>query len=88
MDGIILIHPSGNMKNPLRIPSVALTLEKEYENIETLKLNLSSAIDNAVCYLKELGHKQIGFAGETLTEWKILQFRNAMRKAGFPVQKE
>lgn len=86
VDGIILIHPHADIQNPFRIPAVALSPQKKSENIETLNLDFTSAIENAVLYLKEMGHTQIGFAGEALTKGKMERFQNALRKAGLPVE--
>ncbi len=87
-DGIIIVGSHGEVKNPFMIPAVAISTAKECENIDAIHLNISTAIEDAILYLKNLGHTDIGFAGESLTVGKATLFTEAMEKAGLPIRDE
>lgn len=87
-DGIIAVNPNGKLDNPLLTPAVAIGSSHDHENVDTIQIDLSVAIEDAVQYLKANGHTRIGFAGETLTVGKQNYFLSAMRHAGLPVRKE
>ncbi len=86
-DGIILMHQSTKINNAVNTPAVAFSSVK-MKNIDNITLDLSGAIEDAVLHLKELGHTEIGFAGELLTGSKQEAFCSAMRRAALPVQKK
>ena len=86
VDGVILINPSGEIKNPFHFPAVSILPAKASENVDTVQIDFAAAIGSAIGYLKEKGHTRVAFAGETLTAAKQALFESAMRKAGLPLR--
>ena len=87
-DGIIVVNPHGPIVNPLVFPSVAIGSKHVHENTDTIHLSIERAIEDAVRYLKELGHTDIGFAGEMLTMSKLRAFEDAMQQVGLPIHQQ
>ena len=87
-DGIIVVNPHDTIDNPLMIPAVAIGPEAVGEHIDAIHSTMALAIDNAIAYLKENGHTDIGFVGEELTVGKLLHFEEAMQKQGLPVKEQ
>ena len=87
-DGIILINTHCDIKNPMLVPTVALGANGNLRNVDLINLDFESAIGEAIGYLKSLGHTEIGFAGERLTNSKLEKFKMAMRRAGLRVSDE
>ena len=84
-DGIIFINPRSKINNPNNIPTVAISPSSTSDNVDSLFTDTQYAINDAVKYLKEMGHTKIGFAGESLTMQKMTMFKNALRTSGIPV---
>ena len=87
-DGILTINQGAVLENSFHIPVVAILptdTAKRSKNIDFIMSDMPSAIESSIGYLKELGHKKIAFAGETLTMIKLQHFKNAMRKAGLAI---
>ena len=86
VDGIILVDPQIPISNDFMIPAVAIGKKSDISsNICYVSLPLSNAIDQAVQYLYELGHRRIGFAGEELTTSKLTLFEESMAKLHIPL---
>lgn len=86
-DGVILLQGCKGLQNPFAVPCVSFAKERQ-KNIDSIKIDLKGAIDAAVLHLKERGHREIGFIGESLTRGKLEMFRAAMRAAGMPLQQK
>lgn len=90
-DGIILVNQRCFIENALRVPAVSVFPSREAagnENMDDITSDMLSSIRKAVLYLKENGHRAIGFAGERLTMSKLEGFKTAMREAGLAVTDE
>ena len=85
-DGIIVIDPHGEVRNPTWTPAVCFGSSRTYEGVTCISSSLGHAIEEAVGHLKAMGHERIGFAGERLTTSKLNCFKNAMRKHLLPVR--
>ena len=86
IDGIILISPDNEFENRLKdyelhIPVVVLANEEVSKKYDFINIDDMGGIE----YLKRMGHKQIGYLGETLTFQRLKYFRQAMEKHGLPV---
>lgn len=88
VDGIILINPISDIHNPTRVPAVAIGPGSLCRDIDALHIDLKTAMDDAIACLRQNGHTDIGFAGETLTTYKRSIFFDAMKKARLPVRPE
>ena len=84
-DGIIAVNPHDQLENPLQIPAVSIGTHMESPSIDSIRSNLSTAIDDAVLSLKAQGHTEIGFVGEPLTMSKLEYFKESMQKADLPL---
>ena len=87
-DGILLINLEGDPQNVENIPAVALGTKKNVSNIDTIGHDFGSGIRHSVAFLKENGHRAIGFASEELTGSKLGMFKDAMRQYGLEVRDE
>ena len=91
VDGVILIGSGRGVKNADGVPLILLGSNANlYPEARALGIGVkySEAISDAVDYLKEKGHRSVGFIGEPLTEGKCDYFRRAMRRAGLAVRDE
>lgn len=83
VDGLILIGSARGISNRNRIPCVSLnTLQNERCEIDRVGITLQEALSAAVEHLKELGHRDICFLSERLTEAKERMFFAAMKANG------
>lgn len=80
-DGIIIIGMHDHIINNINIPTVAIGANTNKKNIDVIKSDIYSSIEKAVFYLKENGHTQIAFLGESLTFGKLSMFEQAIKKA-------
>lgn len=87
-DGIIVFSTCHTIKNRQRTPAVAIFNKKRHPTIDSIFTDMDKAVFDAVEHLKDLGHTEIGFAGEHLTLSKLKVFQSAMRKIGLPVRKQ
>ena len=87
-DGIIIIGSRNDLKNSTRVPAVFLASGRRCEGFDSISMNIEVAIDEAIEYLKTMGHTKIGFAGELLTVSKQKIFEKAIRKAVLPLRKD
>lgn len=88
-DGILTINQSAALDNSFHVPAVAIlptNTAMKSKNIDFILSDMPCAIEQAIEYLKSLGHKQIAFAGEKLTMAKLKNFKDAMRKAGLVIE--
>lgn len=88
-DAIIVIGKLPPIQAVPEVPIIAFdSSHSENRNIEYIHINLESAINDAVAYLKECGHRKIGFIGETLTAAKLKLFYKAMRQNTLSVNED
>lgn len=88
-DGIITINQSAAIDNTFHVPAVAILPTGnavKSKNIDCIVSDKPNAIEQAIAYLKGLGHTQIGFVGEYLTMAKLDSFKTALRKCGLSVE--
>ena len=88
-DGVILIGAARGISNRNRIPCVALTsIQKERWEIDRVGITLQEALNTAVAHLRELGHRDICFLSEKLTDAKEAMFLAALDSNGLPARPE
>ena len=51
-------------------------------NYDSISCNTDSMFNDSIKYLKSLGHKNIGYVGETYTSYSLGSFRQAMANNG------
>lgn len=81
VDGIIAID---SIKHEIKC-NTPIVVIGECENYDSISLSIFSAINDAILYFKENGHKDIAFLGEKLTTSKCDCFIQAMEKAGIKI---
>ncbi len=86
-DGIILFG-GFDLKQEPHIPVVAVGSSMKRKYVDSLNTDLSTGIDEAVEYLKEMGHREIGFLWEKHTMLKYRRFCESMRKYGLLIHEE
>lgn len=67
------------------IPIVALG---ENDNIDSIRLSEENAFDEIIRHLKENGHKNIAFIGESYTMHRLKNFRNSMANNALDVNED
>lgn len=88
-DGILLIGSASAISNRNRIPCVAVCPKQmKATGVDFVGIELGSAMSEAIAYLKDLGHKKIGFLGENLTDIKRELFLFAMEQNRLPINPE
>lgn len=86
VDGIILWGTGRLIKNPDELPLIAITGTNELpQNADAVRVDIYGGILNLIRTVKEYGHSEIGFIGESLTASKELDFKRAMRQIGLPI---
>lgn len=78
-DGIITFSPPTLQKKP-DIPIMCI-YQSPVSNYDTVFTNSYDIIKTSVEYLKNLGHREIGFIGETNTTKAFGEFKDAMKEA-------
>ena len=84
-DGIILIDFWGNMSGDVLTPTVVIGSRKGWTEIDEVKFSLEDSMRETLSALKELGHVNIGFAGELLTERKQTTFEQTARELAISI---
>ena len=84
-DGIILWGAGEKIKNPDNIPLITITASEPTQNADVVRMNMASGIAELANTLKQYGHTEVGFIGETLTVYKEETLKKAMRSIGIPV---
>ena len=85
-EGIISFNKIELQRKP-NIPVICFC-EKELKHCDTIGTYTYSGIDLSIKHLKELGHKNIGFIGETFTTAKENLFRKAMKNNALPINEK
>ena len=63
-DGVIVIEPAGKINCNADVPIVCIGFESTPRNVDCVKTEIDDALDDALTFLNDMGHKKIGFAGE------------------------
>ncbi len=87
-DGIVLVSGSSRLKTEPNIPIVQIGGKYKTGKADYIDIDIAAGIDRAVEYLKENGHRKIGYIGERLTTSKHRLFCEAMRKNALRVTEE
>lgn len=82
-DGIILLGSGTKITNSAYVPMIVM--DSASDNFEKMGWDMKNAIGEAVKYLKDRGHKKIGYVGEALTGTKYEYYISAMRKYGLEI---
>ena len=89
VDGVVLIDGGASVKNPDGVPLFAVnSYEMEVQNADSATINFQKGVDEAVAYLKSMGHTRIGFIGEPITDGKYQWFASAMKNCGLKLYPE
>jgi len=84
VDGIIIVSPLSDSISNYSVPIISLNL---CDGIDSIYYNMEDAVYESIKYLYDMGHKKIGFIGETLTHSKENYFYRAMNKLELEVNK-
>ena len=87
VDGIVVISGRDIKTNP-NIPIVRMASSMQDNCYDSVSCDSYAALNAAVKHLKELGHEQIGFVGETLTEETRKQYKRALAENGISYRDE
>lgn len=87
-DGIILVNGGKSLRQEPNIPLISISSAVQHDFIDHLHTDLGAGLNEAVAYLKEMGHRDIGFLWEQHTKGKFSLFCEAMRKYGLPIYDE
>ncbi len=83
-DGVIVIEPASKIKNTTDVPIVQIGFENESRDTDCVKAEIGPAMEEAVRYLRSLGHKKIGFIGEELARPEHEAFIKVMKRMFIP----
>lgn len=88
VDGVLLWGSGSLIKNHDEIPLIKFG-EKSYSdaNADTVKSDSSAAINRLIKTIKDYGHTEVAFFGESLTHSKEEKFKKGMRSAGLSIHK-
>lgn len=87
VDGIVVISGC-DIKTSPNIPIVRMASSLEDDFYDSVSCDSYAALNAAVKHLKELGHEQIGFVGETLTAETREQYKRALAENGIGYSEE
>lgn len=85
-DGVIVLGAC-NYIGEIKLPTIVMDSSKSLK-FDSLHSNFETGIREAVRHLAELGHREIGFAGEPLTVGKEGLFRRILAEEGLEVKDE
>ena len=89
VDGFIIWSSGELIKNPYKIPLVALTSSKKApENADVITVDTEGAVLRLAEKLKSFGHSKVGFISDKITVSKEKLLKRAMRKVGIPFHDE
>lgn len=86
-DGIIIFSSYSSGKD-LGVPIVCFDVNDSHANYDSIGTNLHLCMNDCIKHLYELGHRQIGFIGETHTVSKEENFINSLREFGLDVNRD
>lgn len=80
VDGIVVIDSCGKIKIATDTPIVVIGANVEENDIDYINMDINYAMDASLKYLNGLGHKKIGFIGETLADNEYISFIHSMKR--------
>lgn len=83
-DAMILLNPRSVIDNPDFFPAVAL-FPAQKQSCDTIHVDWSAAVNEAIQLLKNNGRKNIVFIGEQLTMQKLSIFKECMEQNFLPI---
>ncbi len=84
-DGIIVIEPTEKIKNHTDIPIVQIGMNNESASVHCVDVEIKTALDSAIRYLKKHGHEKIGYIGENHTEAEYTRIKEAAIRNNAPL---
>ena len=87
VDGIIIIAAQNSYKDEDTVPTVRIGSFKD-SNPNVISTSYQKAINDAVKYLMDMGHRKIGYIGDYMTHPTEDRFFQAMKKYFLPLRKE
>ena len=89
VDGVIISGRASLIKNPDEIPLVILSSDnRKDQQADNVGNDFYNCMLDLVGIIKEYGHRDVGFIGETLTSGKLNMFKRAMRHHGLPIRND
>lgn len=83
IDGAILVSCACTTIENVDFPIVnVLEISRPSNSIDSVQINLETGISQAIRYLRDIGHKRIGFIGETNTGIKYSIFKSICKSEG------
>lgn len=82
VDAIIVIEPTEKIKNHTDIPIVQIGMNNESATVHCVDVEIKTALDSVMHYLKAHGHKKIGYIGEKHTGTEYLRIKEASIRNG------
>ena len=76
-DGIIVIEPTEKIKNYTDIPIVQIGMNNESATVHCVDVEIKTALNCAIDYLKKHGHEKIGYIGENYTRAEYSRIKEA-----------
>ncbi len=77
VDAIIVIEPTEKIKNHTDIPIVQIGMNNESATVHCVDVEIKTALDSAISYLKKHGHEKIGYIGENYTAAEYSRIKEA-----------
>ena len=87
VDGIIIIRSKAKLTNPDLLPAVLIDSESQ-KGFDSMRNDTQAGIDEAIAYLREMGHKRIAYIGDEFTLAKKNAFLKAMKKYALPITED
>lgn len=80
VDGIIVIEPVKKIKIHTDVPIVQIGMNNESATVHCVDADIEPALDEAMDYIKKLGHKRIGYVGENYTHSEYSYVQKAVQR--------
>ena len=74
-----------DFKSKYNMPIIQVATEVELQDYDYIKIDEDYGISLAISHLAELGHREIGYIGETLSESRLKSFNSLLKKNGLPI---
>jgi len=87
-DGIIIIEPSGVIKNNTDIPIVQIGNDNEAKNIDCVNVLAEYALNDALRYMMNKGIDKFGFVGEVYANQEYNYFKNGLLNQNIPINED
>lgn len=88
-DGLILVDCGHFLEGAIaHMPVIEIAAHRYIQKADHISTDCTAAIDQAIAYLVEMGHREIGFIGETKTKRKYEVFCESLQAHGLKVHPE